>query len=300
MSAATFLRPGSIAQAVDALRDERAVPLAGGVSVAALANLGLFTVERLVSLAGIPELRGVRIGDGVVRIGATSTHRELAADPVLAGELPVLAMMFGHIGNVRVRAWGTVGGALAEPSPDPPVLLAALGADVVTAGQGGSRRLPLAESSDGPVPGRLEPGELITAVEVPVLAADERSAYLKFLPRSAADSATVTAGVRLRLDGAHVTAARLYCGSVGPVPIACHGTADLLLGRSIEDPVWLDGIAESVARAVPAVSDRRGSADYKRRMAGVIACRALRSAVELDSPHQEGRRIRKDRARNDR
>jgi carbon-monoxide dehydrogenase medium subunit len=288
MSTSTFLRPGSIAEAVDALQDERAIPLAGGVAVGVLTNLGLFTVERLVSLAGIPELRGVRIGDGVVRIGAMSTHGELAADPMLTSELPVLATMFGHIGNVRVRAWGTLGGALAEPSPDPPVLLAALGADVITAGPDGTRRLPLAEWSGGRLSRHLESGELITAVEVPVLAADERCCYLKFLPRSAADSATVTAGVRLSLDGAHVTAARLYCGSVGPVPIECHGAAGMLLGRSIAEPAWLEGIAESVAEAVSPVSDRRGSADYKRRIAGVIVRRALRAAVDLDSPHQEG------------
>jgi aerobic carbon-monoxide dehydrogenase medium subunit len=288
MSTSAFLRPGSIAAAVDALQDERAIALAGGVAIAALTNLGLFTVERLVSLAGIPELRGVRIGDGVVRIGATSTHGELAADPVLTRELPVLATMFGNIGNVRVRAWGTLGGALAEPSPDPPVLLAALGADVVTAGPDGTRRLPLAELSGGRSSGHLDSGSLITAVEVPVLAADERCSYLKFLPRSAADSATATAGVRLSLDGAHVTAARLYCGSVGPVPIECHGAADMLLGRSIAESAWLEGIAESVAEAVSPVSDRRGSADYKRRTAGVIVRRALRAAVGLDGPHQEG------------
>jgi carbon-monoxide dehydrogenase medium subunit len=288
MSTSTFVRPGSIAEAVDALRDERAVPLAGGVAIASSTNLGLFEVERLVLLAGIPELRGVRTGEGVVRIGATSTHGELAADPVLAGELPVLAAMFRHIGNVRVRAWGTVGGALAVCSQDPPVLLAALGADVVTAGPDGTRRLPLAEFNDGPMSRHLETGELITAVELLVPAADERCSYLKFLPRSAADSATATAGVRLRLDGTRVTAVRLYCGSVSPVPIGCHDAADMLLGRSIEDPSWLDGIAESVAEAVSPISDRRGSADYKRRMAGVIARRALHAAVDAERLHREG------------
>jgi carbon-monoxide dehydrogenase medium subunit len=288
MSASAFLRPASIAEAVDALRDERAVALAGGVAVASSTNLGVFTVERLVSLAGIPELRGVGIGDGVVSIGATSTHGELATDPVLVGEMPVLAMMFGHIGNVRVRAWGTVGGALAEPSPDPPVLLAAMGAEAVTTAPRGTSRWPLTELSDGPMSRRLESGELITAVEVPVLAPDERCSYLKFLPRSAADSATVTAGVRLRLDGARVAAARLYCGSLGPVPIECRGAAELLVGRSVEDPSWLDGIAESVAVAVSPVSDRRGSADYKRRTAGVIVRRALRAAAGPDSPNQKG------------
>ncbi|MBN9110206.1 MAG: FAD binding domain-containing protein [Pseudonocardia sp.] len=282
-----FARPRTVEEAVEALADEDALPIAGGVAVALLTNLGLVSGRRLVALGGIPGLRGVvRGADGAtLELGAATPHARLAEDRTLIDELPVAAGMFGHIGNVRVRNWGTVGGnlALAEPAQDPPVLLSALGAEVVIERSGGSRQLPVAELGDGPMSTVLEPGELITRVVVPVLAADERSAYLKFLPVTADDYATVSAAVRLRVDGAGddavITQARIVCGAVGPVPVDCTVAAELLVGRAIGDEERYAGVADAVATAVSPKSDHRGDAGYKREMAGVMVRRAVDRAL---------------------
>lgn len=279
-----FLAPRSLAEAIDAVADEDAVTIAGGVAVGLLANLGLVSTRRLVSVARVPELRGVRVVDDEVVLGASTTHAALAADPALRSELPVVAAMFGRIGNVRVRAWGTVGGnlALGEPAQDPPVLLAALGADVVTRDSRGSRRIAVTSLSDGPMSTDLRQGELITAVHVPRLGPDDRCAYVKFLPKTADDYATVSAAVLLHLAGLRITGARVFCGAVGPVPVECGEAAALLVGRMLDDADLTAGVPEAVRAAVSPSSDHRGSSGYKARMAGAFVGRAVRAAAAAD------------------
>lgn len=272
-----FVAARSLAEAFEALTGEDAVAVAGGVAVGLLANLGLVSATRLVSVSGIPELQGVRVEGGRLVLGAAMAHARLAMDPVLRRECPELAAMFGHIGNVRVRAWGTVGGnlALAEPAQDPPVLLAALDAEVAIVGAGGTRRVRVAELSDGPMSTVLRPDELIAEVVVPLPAAGERRAYRKLLPKTADDYATVSAAVRVRFDGARIAAARVFCGAVGPVPVACEAAAALLVGRTRDDLRDLADVVSAVRDAVSPAGDHRGSADYKREMAGVFVKRAV-------------------------
>ncbi|WP_158641405.1 FAD binding domain-containing protein [Amycolatopsis eburnea] len=272
-----FVSARSFEEAFEALAGEEALAVAGGVSVGLLANLGLVSAATLVSVSRIPELRGVRVENGGLVIGAAMTHGRLAADPVLRRERPEVAAMFGHIGNVRVRAWGTVGGnlALAEPAQDPPVLLAALDAEAGIVGTGGTRRVPVAELGDGPMSTVLAPDELIREVVVPLPVAGERCSYRKFLPKTADDYATVSAAVRVRFDGGRIAAARVFCGAVGPVPVACEEAAALLVGRTHDELREPDDVVAAVRDAVSPVGDHRGSADYKREMAGVFVKRAL-------------------------
>jgi CO/xanthine dehydrogenase FAD-binding subunit len=278
---AEFVVPRSLDEAFSALMDDEAVAIAGGVAVGLLSNLGMVSAARLVSLSQIPEMQGVRVDRDMLSVGAAMPHGRLAADPVLRAYLPELSAMFAHIGNLRVRAWGTVGGnlALAEPSQDPPIMLAALGAAVDVTGPGGSRRIPVAELSDGPMSTVLQPRELITRVILALPQAGERCAYQKFLPKTADDYATVSAAVRVILDGRRVSAARVFCGAVGPVPVSCDHAAELLVGRVLDEPGQLDDVVSAVRGAVSPVGDHRGSADYKREMAGVFVRRALVAAM---------------------
>lgn len=272
-----FVVARSLDEALEALAGEDALAVAGGVSVGLLANLGLVSAARLVSVAKIPGLQGVRVDGDRLVIGAAMAHGRLAVDPVLRRERAELATMFGHIGNVRVRAWGTVGGnlALAEPAQDPPVLLAALDAEVVIVGAGGTRRVRVTELSDGPMSTVVGPDELISEVVVPVPAAGERCAYRKFLPKTADDYAKVSAAVRVRFDDARIAAARVFCGAVGPVPVACDQAAALLVGRTRDELRDADDVASAVRDAVSPTGDHRGSADYKREMSGVFVKRVL-------------------------
>jgi carbon-monoxide dehydrogenase medium subunit len=269
-------RPSTLEAAFDDLAGGDALPLAGGTSVVVLMNTRLLEPSRLVSLGGIPGLTGVRTVDGHVELGAMSTHRDLSRHPVLRAELPRVAEMFGRIGNVRVRAWATLGGNLAhaDPAQDPAVLLTALDATVTAQSARGTRQIPVADLADGPYSTILADDELITAVRIPRSAPDARHAYVKFLPRTADDYATVSSAVRVELDGDIVTAATVVMGSVGPTALTIDGAAAALVRRRLGDDTALDEMAEAVRGTVTPVSDQRGSREYRREMAGVIARRA--------------------------
>ena len=150
------------------------------------------------------------------------THRDAEVSPLLRERLPVLAETFRRVGTIRIRHMGTVGGALAhaDPNQDPPVTLLALGARVEIRRSGGQRELPLAELFRGYYETSLEPGEVVTAVTVPLLPAASGASFIKFLPRTADDYATVSvaATVTLEPDGERCREARIALGSVGMTP----------------------------------------------------------------------------------
>ena len=287
-----YRRPSTLDEAIAELGEDDALPLAGGTSLALLMNLGLIAPGKLVSLNAIPELRGIATSDGTVEIGALTTHAEIATDPQLCATIPAVRDAFGRVGNVRIRAWGTVGGNLAQadPASDPPVLLSALGAEVVAVGPDGERRIAVSAFADGPFSTALAPAEILTKVVLPVPAPATRSSYIKFLPRTAEDYATVTAAAALQLDDRGlVRAASLVLGSVGPAPVLCDRAAALIGGQRLDDQDVLDAVASAVRETVTPTSDGRGSADYKRQVAGVIACRALTACVPNCGSAEEGR-----------
>jgi carbon-monoxide dehydrogenase medium subunit len=177
----------------------------------------------------------------------------------------------------------TVGGALAhaDPNQDPPVTLLALGARVETRRARGEREWPVEEFFRDYYETVLEPGDLITAVTVPLLPAASGAAYVKFLPRTADDYATVAvaATVTLEPDGARCREARIALGSVGVTPVRARA-AEGVVSAEVIDANVLKAAGETVKREVDPITDHRGSAAYKREMAAVMVSRALGQAWE--------------------
>ena len=177
----------------------------------------------------------------------------------------------------------TVGGALAhaDPNQDPPVTLLALGARVEIRGAGGRRELSLGEFFRDYYETALVPGELVTAVTVPLLSASSGATFLKFLPRSADDYATVAvaATVALEPDGERCREARIALGSVGVTPLRARVAEALLSGQRLGESV-LRAVGEAAKGEVDPLSDHRGSAEYKREMTAVMVGRALTQAWE--------------------
>ena len=132
MYAFEFVKPKTVEEAVAALRESEAKALAGGQTLIPTLKQRLAAPEKLVSLAGIEALKGIRMGDGVVEIGAGTTHATVARE--LAGSVPALAALAGDIGDPAVRNRGTIGGSLAnnDPSADWPAAVLGTGATVVT------------------------------------------------------------------------------------------------------------------------------------------------------------------------
>lgn len=282
------MRPFQLHQAeslADALRllaehgDEDTHLMAGGTSLVLLMELGLVEPARIISLRRVSALRGVTSGaDGGLEIRPLMTHRQLELSDEVRAYCPALTQAFAHVATIRIRNQATVGGNLAhaDPAQDPPPMLIALGAQVVLASLAGERRLPLEEFFVDYLTTTLRPDEILTSVTLPALEPGTRATYLKFLPRTVDDYATVSVAATLRVDRAgRCSNARVALGGVAGVPLRVRQVEDALRGEELTD----QRIAEAAALTLDVVDppdDARGSAAYKRRMARVWTERALR------------------------
>jgi carbon-monoxide dehydrogenase medium subunit len=256
--------------------------IAGGTALIIMMKQRLVRPSCLISLRSVRGLNGIELKDGGLRIGGLATHREVESSSLLRRRLPVLAETFHHVATIRVRNMATVGGGLAhaDPNQDPPPTLIALGATAKATSPTGSRTIPLDEFFTGYYETVLNPDEIITELFVPKMAANTGAAYLKFLPRTADDYATVSAAAVLTLDKSKKTISdvRIALGSVGSTPIRATAAEAVLRGQ----PVKAEGFAEAgekAKEAVDPISDFRGSAGYKKEMAGVFVRRALEKAL---------------------
>ena len=273
-----YLAPRSLAEALEMLSDRpEAIPLAGGTDLLVQVKEGVRSVETLLSLKRVPELRQYD-HNGALTLGATVTVGQIAADPQVQQDYTALAMGAGLIGSVQIRNMATVGGNLcnAAPSADtaPPLLV--LGAQAVIASTQGERTVPLEAFFLKPGRTALQPGELLKEIVVPQPAEGSGSFYLRHTPRARMDLAVagVAAAVTLDTDGT-VTDARLALGAVAPVPMRATEAEALLAGQALTDEL-LQEVGATAAREAKPIDDLRASAEYRRHLVSVLTQRALR------------------------
>jgi carbon-monoxide dehydrogenase medium subunit len=239
----------------------------GGTELLLLLKLGFASFGHLVDVKAIEELTGVRADDGTLVIGAGVTHRALERDSAVREQLPALAAMERGVANLRVRNVGTLGGNLcfSDPHSDPATFLFALDAEVeCRRGGAAARRLPIADFVVGPYQTALEPGELLTAIRVPLPAQGSRVVHKKFrFHERPAVTVTCAAG-----DGD----VRIAVGSVGVRPVRASEAERLAGGGD------LAAAAEAAAEVCGAVEDANGSVEYKENLVRVLVERALREA----------------------
>lgn len=175
MYATTYIRPTSLAQAVELLKESpEAKPLSGGMTLIPTLKQRLAAPSHLLDLSKLPELQGIRLDGKVLRIGAATPHAVVASSPVVAEAIPALAHLAGLIADPQVRNRGTIGGSVAnnDPAADYPSAVLGLNATVITT----ERRIPASEFFVGMFETALAPDELITEIEFPV---PDRAAYAK-------------------------------------------------------------------------------------------------------------------------
>ena len=285
--------PESVDEALALLADygEDAKLLAGGTWLTMVLRQGLLAPAALVSLHRAPGLDRIVIDpDGSLRLGAMVRHRAAERSPEVRRTAPVLAETYAAVANVRVRCQATVGGNLcdADYASDPPAVLAALDAAVVTRGACGERAIPVRELIVGHYETVLRPDELVTEVVVPPLPRGAGAVYLKYRSRSHEDRPCVgvAALVALKPDGrcrrleVVVGAAADRPQRVGDVLVAVEGR--LLDGATIEE------VADAYASGIDPLADLRGSAWYRRRMIRVFVARAICAAVARHAGGEEG------------
>jgi carbon-monoxide dehydrogenase medium subunit len=275
-------RADSVAEATALLGEhgDEAALYCGGTELLLLMKLGFATYGHLVDVKHIAELSGIEVRDGVLRIGAAVTHRTIERSPLVAAGWPQLVAMERGLANVRVRAVGTLGGnlAFADPHSDPATFLLAADARLVLGREDERRRLPLSAFVVGPYVTTLEPGELIVTIEVPPLRAGSGMAHLRFAFH---ERPTVTVSCLAQVVDGRIAMARIAVGSVGLRPVRVPDGEAMLGGLDTvrPDPTVLMAIGLAAAAASNPVADANGSAEYKRHLVGVLAGRAVRSAV---------------------
>ncbi len=256
--------------------------IAGGTALVIMMKQRLVRPSCLVALSSVRGLNGIEVKDGGLSIGGLATHRTVESSPLVRRRLPMLAETYHHVATLRIRNMATVGGGLAhaDPNQDPPPSLIALGATVKATSANGSRVIPLDEFFKDYYETVLNPDEIVTEVFVPKVAPNTGAAYLKFLPRTADDYATVSAATVLTLDKTKKTIAdvRIALGSVGVTPIRATEAESVLRGQPLKAEAFAEA-GEKAKAAVDPVSDFRGSAAYKKDMAAVFVRRALEKAV---------------------
>jgi carbon-monoxide dehydrogenase medium subunit len=278
-----YHEPESVGEAVALLEryGEDAHLVAGATAFTLLWRQGLLRPGHVIGLRRIASLGTIISAGGGLTIGAAVTHRAMERSSDVARYCPALTRAFALVATVRVRNQATVGGNLAhaDPAQDPPPMLMALGAEVVAASTAGERAISLDELFVDVFTTSLRPGEIITSVRLPPLAPGTRATYLKFLPQTADDYATVSVAATLRLasDGT-VADVRVALGAAGPTPVRARAVEDALRG-AVPDAKRIADAAARVDAEIAPFDDVRGSAAYKREMARVWTERALVSLV---------------------
>jgi carbon-monoxide dehydrogenase medium subunit len=215
--------------------------------------------------------------DGEVRIGAMTRHNALLGSPLLAERLQIFVDAERVIADPVVRNRGTIGGALcqADPSEDLSAVCAAVDARMVIRSRAGERVLDMREFHRGPYETAIGPAEMLVEIRVP-LHPHAGSAYEK-LDRRAGDWAVVASGAALALEGGRVTRAGIALAAAGG-EITARAAEAWLVGRVATTEALAEAAGRAAAASAP-VTDQRGSAEYKRHVAGVLTERALRRAA---------------------
>lgn len=278
----TYLEPTSLDEALALLAEHggEAKLIAGGTGLVNLMKQRLARPGVVIGLRALKGLDEIEAKEGL-RIGALATLQSLATSAPVRRSAPLLAEACGHVATVRIRSMATLGGAMAhaDPNLDTPPALIALDAQIVARSRRGARKIALEEFFTGYYETVLEPDEIVTEIAIPQQPAGNGTAFLKFLPATQDDYATVSVAARLARDGnGIVTDARVALGAAAMVPVRARKVEVALIGKSADEPSFR-AAAPLVLDAVDPIADFRGSTDYKRKMAVVHVRRALAAAA---------------------
>ena len=290
MAELAFNAPLTLAQAFSLLaaptdspaRPDGTRPLAGGSDLIVQMRSGRLRPQRIVDLKRIPELIGITREPTGWRIGAATPCALLGEHAALRADWPGLVESACLIGSAQIQSRASLGGNLCNASPaadSVPALIAAGALCEIGSGMG-TRELPVEQMLLAPGRHALAPGELLLALRLPVRAPNSGDAYLRLIPRTEMDIAVVGAGVWLQVDGQQrIVAARVALGAVAPTALLVPAAAEALIGSTLASAA-IETLAAAARAACRPIDDKRGTAAYRTRVAGVLAQRAAAIAYE--------------------
>jgi aerobic carbon-monoxide dehydrogenase medium subunit len=278
-----YYRAASIAAALDLMAaNPGAKLLAGGHSLIPLLKLRLAMPTAVIDIGRIPELRGIAVKEGSLRIGALTTHAELASSAEVRRSAAALAEAAAQVGDPAVRNRGTIGGniAHADPASDLPTVLVALGAHIEVAGPRGKRTIDAGHFFTGIMTTSLAEDEIVADVVVPAAGAGEASAYAKF-SHPASRYAVVGAAALVIVKQGSCSAVSTALGGLLPHARRLPSVEHALKGK----PANAAAAAEAASRTLADIGDQANgdlfaSAEYRKAVAPVYVKRALLAAIE--------------------
>jgi len=278
-----YVAPTTVEDAVGALTstpDSRV--FAGATDLIPQIRAGRPEPGLLVDLKRIERLTSVTEGSTSWTIGAATPTSRLTENADFTAQFPGLSEAAGLIGSDQIQNRSSLGGNLcnASPAADSVPALIVNDARAVVATSGGTRVIGVDEVTTGPGQTSLAAGEFIVEFEVDKPPANTGDAYLRMIPRTEMDIAVVGAGARITLDGqGTVTDARIALGAVAPTARRVPDAEAALVGNAITDDV-LAAVAEAASAACNPIDDKRGTIDYRKQVAGVLAKRAVKLAAD--------------------
>jgi carbon-monoxide dehydrogenase medium subunit len=256
--------------------------LAGGTDLLVQIRAEVLSPSLVVDIKKIAETRTVKEENGGYRIGAAVSGAELKEHPTLKKAWPGLLEGANLIGSTQVQGRASLGGNLCNGSPaadSVPGMIAA-GAVATIVGPNGRREMKVEDIMLAPRKLALEKGEIIASFVLPKRPPHASDAYLRFIPRTEMDIAVVGCGVNITLDDAGTCiAARVGLGAVAARPLLVEEAGKALVGTKVDDAA-LDKMAAAVRAACKPIDDKRGTAEFRIEVAGVLARRTALIALE--------------------
>jgi carbon-monoxide dehydrogenase medium subunit len=278
MAVQEFVAPKSLPEAQGIFaNDSSASWLAGGTDLLVGIRLGMRDPRRIIDLKQIPELMALDVGEDSILIGAAASAYDILHNSEIGSLCPGLADALDLIGSTQIQGRCSAGGNLcnASPAADSIPALIANGAVCRILGSSGERLLPVEDFLVGPGKNALEEDELLVQLVLPKPMLGTSDAYLRLTPRTEMDIAVAGAGVSITLDTAGVcSAARVAIGAVAPTALLVEAAGQALVGSKLEDEA-IDSAVTAVRAAASPISDKRGSAQYRTHVVGVLVKRAI-------------------------
>jgi carbon-monoxide dehydrogenase medium subunit len=256
--------------------------LAGGTDLLVQLRSGVIEPELIVDIKKIAEVRSILKEDGKFRVGAAVTGAELGEHGDLKAAWPGVVEAAELIGSTQIQGRASLGGNLcnASPAADAVPALVAAGAVCMIAGPNGRRELPVEAMCTGPGQTSLSPGEFVVSFLFPIPKPRSSDAYLRFIPRTEMDIAVVGVGIHLTLNAENVCSdARVAVGAVAPTVLLVEESAAALVGTMVDD-AGIDKMMAAVRDSCDPIDDKRGTVVYRTQVAGVLAGRVCRIALQ--------------------
>lgn len=260
----------------------QAYVLAGGSDLLVRMKGGFVEPDLVVDIKRIKGLREVKKTATGFSIGAAVSCAEMGENKALKKAWPGVVEAANLIGSKQVQGRCTVTGNLCNsgPAADSVPAMVAAGAKAVIQGPKGKRTVAVEQIPVGPGKNSLKKGEMVEAIVLPARPAKSGDAYLRFIPRTEMDIAVVSCGVNLTLDAKGVVKnARVALGAVAPTVLLVPAAAKALIGSKLDDAA-LDKLAAACSAACRPIDDKRGTVEFRTKVAGVLARRAAKIAFE--------------------